>query len=76
MFDEGKGLSTKEQQYDPTPIINEVRGHVDAWRPSPTQWRVTPETARLLHHWRQDQFNGVRPFFCQVEAAETAIWLS
>jgi hypothetical protein len=28
---EGKGLSTKEQQYDPTSIINEVRGHVDAW---------------------------------------------
>ena len=32
VFDEGKGLSTKEQQYDPTSIINEVRGHVDAWR--------------------------------------------
>jgi type III restriction enzyme len=26
VFDEGKGLSTKEQQYDPTSIINEVRG--------------------------------------------------
>ncbi len=25
VFDEGKGLSTKEQQYDPTSIINEVR---------------------------------------------------
>jgi type III restriction enzyme len=23
VFDEGKGLSTKEQQYDPTSIINE-----------------------------------------------------
>jgi type III restriction enzyme len=77
VFDEGKGLSTKEQQYDPTSIINEVRGHVDAWRQlSPTQWRVTPETARLLQHWRQHQFSGVRPFFCQVEAAETAIWLT
>ena len=36
VFDEGKGLSTKEQQYDPTSIINEVRGHVDAWRACPT----------------------------------------
>src|SRR5437667_9549828 len=38
VFDEGKGLSTKEQQYDPTSIINEVRGYVDAWRslPSPS----------------------------------------
>ena len=78
VFDEGKGLSTKEQQYDPTSIINEVRGHVDAWRalPNPNQWQVTPETARLLQHWRHHQFSGVRPFFCQVEAVETAIWLT
>jgi type III restriction enzyme len=78
VFDEGKGLSTKEQQYDPTSIINEVRGQVDAWRslPNPNQWQVTPETARLLQHWRYHQFGGVRPFFCQVEAAETAIWLT
>jgi type III restriction enzyme len=78
VFDEGKGLSTKEQQYDPTSIINEVRGHVDTWRslPTPHQWQVTPETARLLRHWRQHEFNGVRPFFCQVEAVETAIWLT
>ena len=76
VFDEGKGLSTKEQQYDPTSIINEVRGYVDAWRQlSPGQWQVSPETRRLLEHWRQHQFSGVRPFFCQVEAAETAIWL-
>jgi type III restriction enzyme len=40
VFDEGKGLSTKDQQYDPTSIINEVRGHVDAWRslPNPNDW--------------------------------------
>jgi type III restriction enzyme len=30
VFDEGKGLSSKEQQYDPTSIINEVRGYVDS----------------------------------------------
>src|ERR1700731_2139853 len=51
VFDEGKGLSTKEQQYD-------------------------PETACLLQHWRHHEFSGVRPFFCQVEAVETAIWLT
>jgi len=78
VFDEGKGLSTREQQYDPTSIINEVRGHVDTWRnlPNPSQWQVTPETARLLQHWRQANPGGLRPFFCQVEAAETAIWLT
>src|SRR6266851_2857200 len=78
VFDEGKGLSTKEQQYDPTSIINEVRGYVDTWRalPNANQWQVTPETARLLQHWRHHQFSGVRLFFWQVEAAETAIWLT
>jgi type III restriction enzyme len=52
VFDEGKGLSTKQQQYDPTPIINEVRGYVDRWRawPNAKDWLVTPETARLLQH--------------------------
>ena len=78
VFDEGKGLSTKKQQYDPTSIINEVRRHVDTWRslPSPNQWQVTAETARLLQHWRHHKFSGVRPFFCQVEAVETAIWIT
>jgi len=78
VFDEGKGLSSKKQQYDPTPIINEVRSHVDQWRalPSPNDWLVTPETQRLLQHWRHYQFNSFRPFFCQVEAVETAIWLT
>ena len=70
VFDEGKGLSTAAQQYDPTSIINEVRGYVEAWRalPNPSQWQVTPETARLLQHWRHHKFGGMRPFFCQVEA--------
>lgn len=78
VFDEGKGLSTEEQQYDPTSIVNEIRGYVDVWRslPNPSQWQVTPETARLINHWRHHEFSGVRPFFCQVEAVETAIWLT
>ncbi len=78
VFDEGKGLSTKEQQYDTTGIINQVRGHVEAWRsiPNPSHWQVTPETARLLQHWRSHKYSGLRPFFCQVEAVETAIWLT
>ena len=77
VFDEGKGLSTEQQQYDPTSIINELRYHVDQWRglPNPNDWQVTPETARLLQHWRHHQFSGVRPFFCQIEAVEAAIWL-
>ena len=78
VFDEGKGLSTQEQQYDPTSLINEVRHYVDQWRslPNPNDWQVTPETARLLQHWRYHKFNNFRPFFAQVEAAEVAIWLT
>ena len=77
VFDEGKGLSTQQQQYH-TAIINEVRQFVDQWRniPNSNQWQVTPETARLLQHWRHHQFSGIRPFFCQVEAMETVIWLT
>jgi len=77
-FEDAEGLSTATQEYSPTPIINEIRGYVEAWRnlPNPDQWGVTPETARLLQHWRHHQFQGVRPFFCQIEAVETAIWLA
>jgi type III restriction enzyme len=75
VFDEGLGLSTAKQQYDHTAVINGVRNQVDKWRqiPNPGEWRVTPETQRLLQHWRKQEWSGIRPFFCQVE---TAIWLT
>lgn len=78
VLDAGDGLSTVEQEYNPTPIINEIRGYVETWRnlPNPDQWQVTPETARLLQHWRHHRFTDLRPFFCQIEAVETAIWLT
>lgn len=72
------GVTSAEQTYDTTSMISAIRKSVDEWRliPNPTDWRVTPETARLLQHWRQHEFQGVRPFFCQIEAVETAIWLT
>ncbi|MHB1621045.1 MAG: BPTD_3080 family restriction endonuclease [Sulfuricella sp.] len=78
LLDDDKGLSTQAQEYQKTAaVINAVRQEVDKWRrlPNPNDWRVTPETARLLQHWRHHNFSGIRPFFCQVEAVETAIWL-
>ncbi|OGQ94112.1 MAG: restriction endonuclease [Deltaproteobacteria bacterium RIFOXYD12_FULL_57_12] len=73
-----KEISTAEQQYISLPHINAIRQHVDKWRAllNPNDWQVTPETARLLQHWRHHPFNNIRPFFCQVEAVETAIWLT
>ena len=78
VIDEGLDLSTQEQQYDVTGAVNEIRRHVDQWRniPGPNNWGVTPETARLLLHWRKHNFSNYRPFFCQVEAVETLIWLT
>src|SRR5690606_29880215 len=77
VFDEGKRLSTDEQAYDATSLINEVRQQVDTWRQLPkSAWGVSAETARLLEHWRSYPFNEIRPFFCQIEAVETAIWLT
>ncbi|KAF0115607.1 MAG: type III restriction enzyme res subunit [Rhodospirillaceae bacterium] len=66
VLDSGDGLSTLEQEYNPTPIINEIRHHVDDWRnlKNPDQWLVTPQTARLLRHWRAHPFQSIRPFFC------------
>ncbi|HVY88819.1 MAG TPA: DEAD/DEAH box helicase family protein [Hyphomonadaceae bacterium] len=68
----------KQQEYTLN-IINEIRGHVTSWRNlnNPADWGVTPVTQRLLQHWRSaENFDSVRPFFCQVEAVETAIWLT
>ncbi len=79
VFDKAaREYETDDQQYDLMQTINGVRRQVDRWReiPDQNQWRVTPETARLLRHWRHHQFSGIRPFFCQVEAVETAIWLT
>ncbi|GHV74118.1 hypothetical protein AGMMS49940_14200 [Spirochaetia bacterium] len=80
---EGEGLSSDDQKYDSMTLINAVRDHVDTWRrlPDPSNWKVTPETARLLQHWRGTggsfyNFTGIRPFFCQIEAIETLIWLT
>ena len=73
------GLSGGGQQYaDVAELIGGVRQAVDAWRAlrNPRDWGVTPESARLLRHWREHEFAGARPFFCQLEAVETIIWLT
>jgi type III restriction enzyme len=65
-------------KYDPKGWVNEIRADIEVWRriQIPALWKVTPETAQLLQHWRDPNFQGVRPFYCQVEAMETLIWLT
>ena len=74
---QGQALATEDQQYELTALIDSLRQELTAWRALPeSRWGVTPETARLLKHWRHHAFAGIRPFFCQTEAVETAIWLT
>ena len=79
ILDDGSGLSSAQQQYEKTAaMISELRARVDGWRElkNPKDWLVTPETERLLIHWRTHPFSHIRPFFCQIEAVEVAIWLT
>lgn len=76
-LDLGIKARNDDQRYDQYALINEVRYDVSKWRSLPeANWGVTPETARLLKHWRTYKFQNQRPFFCQVEAAEIYIWLT
>jgi hypothetical protein len=61
IFEDQQGHSSSEQEYNPTPIINEIRSHVESWRalPNSADWGVKPETARLLSYWRIHDFQGV-----------------
>ncbi len=55
-------------------FINRVRDRVSLWRQGGYQY-VTPTTRRLLEYWTDAERE--RPlFFCQVEAMETAIYLT
>lgn len=60
-------------QVPPHPMINEIRKHVKAWRDS--GWKEANRVTReLLEYWTGDEVSP-RPFFCQVEAIETIVWL-
>ena len=38
------GVSSEEQEYNPTPVINDIRTQMKLWRslPNPQDWGVTP----------------------------------
>ena len=60
------GPGEDDEQYQLAQLINDIRREVDYWRSAPqSHWRVTPETARLLRHWRDHQFSDIQPFFCR-----------
>ena len=58
------------------PLVNRLRPRIRAWREAGYPG-VTEITKRLLEHWTNpEEFDSRRFFFCQLEAAETLIWLS
>ena len=67
----------------PHPLINDLRVHLDAWRQAGRPGVPGP-MARLLERWLprhhldvtpRPQPDELVPYWCQVEAVETAIWL-
>ena len=62
-----------QEESDDLPLVNALREDVKRWRDS--GWRGASETTKtLLRHWWRDD-RSRRLFFCQVEAAETLIYL-
>ncbi len=57
------------------PLVNRIRSRVEKWRNAEYPG-VTGITKRLLSYWNDpEEFARRRFFFCQLEAAETLIWL-
>lgn len=56
-------------------LVNAIRPRVKAWREAgyPNVTRVTKE---LLKFWHNPEVRRFQAFFCQMEAVETAIWLT
>jgi type III restriction enzyme len=55
-------------------LVNRIRSRVRLWREG-GYVGVTPTTARLLAYWN-DPSREKRLFFCQIEALETAIYIT
>ena len=56
-------------------LVNDIRREVELWRVR--GWDgVTPYTRKLLQHWAPGAHRDDPVFFCQREAAETAIFLT
>ena len=58
------------------PLVNQIRPRVRAWREAGYPG-ASGITRRLLEYWTDpEEFDSRRFFFCQIEAAETLIWLA
>ena len=59
----------------PNDLVNDIRLRVAVWRKGGYREGITSTTRRLLEYWQRAD-RDKRLFFCQIEAAETAIYLT
>ncbi len=72
----GFDLDVTGERREVNELINDVRYQVDRWR-ARGHPGVTPYTRKLLEHWAAGPPERDEPvFFCQREAAETAVFLA
>ncbi|MDO8795614.1 MAG: DEAD/DEAH box helicase family protein [Vicinamibacterales bacterium] len=63
-----------KDRIEPNPVVDRIRQRVGAWRQG-GYVGVTGTTSRLLTYWTREGRD--KPlFFCQIEAAETAIYIT
>lgn len=63
-----------EEEFVAMDTVNAIRDRVAAWREGRRYAGVSPITRQLLAHWQNPERER-KLFFCQIEAAETLIWL-
>ena len=59
--------------HEPHPRINAIRTEVEKWTQADYPG-TSAQTRRLLEYWTSDEIE-VKPFFAQLDAARTLIWL-
>lgn len=62
-------------EFVPIELVNKVRPRVAAWRKNEYP-NTTGITKKLLQYWLDPDVRDYRLFWCQMEAIETAIWLT
>lgn len=63
-----------DENVEPYAQINNIRDGVESWRKG--GYKGASRMSRtLLEYWSRDASDERRPFFCQVDAIETLVWL-
>ena len=67
-------VECNDEGIEPYARINAIRDGVSSWRKGGYRG-ASRVSRRLLEHWSSDARGERRPFFCQIDAIETLVWL-